>query len=94
MCVKSEDRVKGVTVKVLCGYMVTGTRVVVEVPDSEQYHGRMEGLCGNMDGEPEEQNALFTTWDEYGNAQAQAQCSGATSPMPEPCAAVSTFNNL
>ena len=74
--------------------MVTGTRVVVEVPDSEQYHGRMEGLCGNMDGEPEEQNALFTTWDEYGNAQAQAQCSGATSPMPEPCAAVSRFNNL
>ena len=37
--------------------MITGTRVVVEVPDDEQYHGRMEGLCGNMDGEPEEQDA-------------------------------------
>ena len=74
--------------------LFTGTRVIVEVPDSEQYHGKMEGLCGNMDGQPEEQDPLFTTWDEYGNVQAQAQCTGATSPMPDPCKAVSRFDNL
>ena len=68
--------------------------MVVEVPDNEQYHGKMEGLCGNMDDVPEDQTDFYTTWDEYGNAQAQGQCGGATSPMPEPCSRVSRFNYI
>ena len=62
--------------------------MIVEIPDHEGYHGKMEGLCGDLDGVPESEDPLFTTWDDYGNQHAEGLCSGATQPMPAPCAAV------
>ena len=71
-----------------CGSKLTwtGTRVVIEVPDGNDYRGRLEGLCGNMDGDVEQ---MMVTWDEYAEKWAEGTCSGSTKPLPEPCKAVS-----
>ncbi len=67
---------------------------MVEVPDREDYRGKLEGLCGNMDNNPESEMSLFTTWDKYGEQNAEGLCQGATQPMPAPCEEVRRTQSL
>ena len=70
------------------GYFLSGTRVIVEVDDNADVRGKLDGLCGNMDGKSEvpEDVSTWEGWDKYAASWAEGSCPSTNETAPvEPC---------
>ena len=72
----------------IISFYLSGTRVIVEIDDNADVRGKLDGLCGNMDGKSEvpEDVSTWEGWDKYAASWAEGSCPSTNETTAvEPC---------